>query len=334
VRFARSVTIAMFAVVASVAPSVGAATRGTYVAVGDSYSSGAGLGPYLAGAAGCERSRESFPTRIARSQPGLRFDFLACAGATTSQVQAQVSGARTALGHAALVTVTAGGNDLSFSNLLTSCVGGALTASSTVVRYYGVVSGTTACTRAVTTAAGLLGASLDPSTGTLRAPWSVTDANQTAQSPLEHRLGALLRSVLSSSTSGNGGSGARVVMVDYPILIGAPTTPVCLVGPAPLRFSSAAGLYPAFPAIAANELLAVNMLLRRETATVVARLRAHASRLVLANPVRFQPINCATGTSRDLNGLTLASLESGGSFHPTAMGQTVLAGAVRNQLRR
>ncbi len=55
---------------------------------------------------------------------------------------------------------------------------------------------------------------------------------------------------------------------------------------------------------------------------------------MLANAVRFQPINCASGTSRDLNGLTLASLESGGSFHPTAVGQTVLAGADRNQLRR
>ena len=332
-RFLRRVAIALLAVVIGVAPSVGAATRATFVAVGDSYSSGAGLAPFL-GPASCERSRESFPAIIARGHPGLRFDFLACAGATTSQIKAQVTGARTALGHAAMVTVTAGGNDLSFSNLLTSCVGGALTASSTSVQYYGVVSGTSECTGAVATAAGLLGASLDASTGALSAPGSVTDVHQSSRSPLERRLGALLRSLLSSSASGNGGSGARVVVVNYPILIGEPSAPVCLVGPAPLRFSTAAGLYPAFPALAARELLAVNVLVRRETATVVARLRAHASRLVLANAVRFQPIDCATGTSPDLNGLTLASLESGGSFHPTAVGQTVLAGAVRNQLRR
>ena len=329
----RMVSILLVAVLCA-GSAAGAAPRANFVAVGDSYSSGAGLRPYLPGSTGCERSRESFPALIARSKPGLRFDFVACAGATTGQIKTQAGGARIALGHASLVTVTAGGNDLSFTNLLTSCVGGALTVSATRVQYYGVVSGTTACTAAVTKAAGVLGASLDRSTGALSTPGSLTDVNQSNQSPLERRLSSLLGLILSSSASGNGGSGAHVVVVNYPILIGAPSAPVCLVGPAPLQFSTAAGLYPAFPALAARELLAINVLLRRETATVVARLRAHASRLVLANAVRFQPIDCATGTSPDLNGLTLASLESGGSFHPTAIGQTLLADAVRNQLRR
>ncbi len=83
-----------------------------------------------------------------------------------------MAGAHAALRRANLVTVTAGGNDLSFSNLLVSCVGVVATPLSTAVQYFDAASRTTACTTMVTTAAALLDASLDPTTGALSAPSS------------------------------------------------------------------------------------------------------------------------------------------------------------------
>ena len=59
---------------------VGASAPATYVALGDSYSSGAGLGPFLTGPAGCDRSPRSYPELVGAARR-LRLDFVACAGA-------------------------------------------------------------------------------------------------------------------------------------------------------------------------------------------------------------------------------------------------------------
>ena len=59
---------------------VGASAPATNVALGDSYSSGAGLGPFLTGAAGCDRSPRSYPELVGAARR-LRLDFVACAGA-------------------------------------------------------------------------------------------------------------------------------------------------------------------------------------------------------------------------------------------------------------
>ncbi len=61
---------------------------------------------------------------------------------------------------------------------------------------------------------------------------------------------------------------------------------------------------------------------------MVGRLRRHASQSVLA----LVPIDYSTGTAPDRNGESVASIASGGAFHPTAAGQIVLAGAVRRAL--
>ena len=100
------------------------------------------------------------------------------------------------------------------------------------------------------------------------------------------------------------------------------------MGAAPLTLSSSPAIYPVFPGAAARQLLAINQLLRRETATVVARVRARDPRVVLVTAAGFAPLDCRLGASADLNGLSVASLTSGGSFHPTAAGQAVLARAV------
>jgi len=74
--------------------------------------------------------------------------------------------------------------------------------------------------------------------------------------------------------------------------------------------------------------------LRGETETAVGRLGTRANRQALANGHGFQPLDFATGTSPERNGVSLATIESGGALHPTASGQAVLAGAVRGALAR
>jgi lysophospholipase L1-like esterase len=104
---------------------------GRYVALGDSYSAGEGLGPFFT-VDGCHRSTQFSYTELLRhdGQPILRTsDFRACSGARTrqiydfaqntalgTQVQAGLLGPDTGL-----ITLTMGGNDLHFSDVLFFC---------------------------------------------------------------------------------------------------------------------------------------------------------------------------------------------------------------------
>jgi lysophospholipase L1-like esterase len=88
-----------------------------YVALGDSYSSGVGTNSYDLNAA-CARSSKAYPALVAAAK-GYALNFQACSGATTADVinkQVAALGASTNL-----VSVTAGGNDLGFTNLLVTC---------------------------------------------------------------------------------------------------------------------------------------------------------------------------------------------------------------------
>ncbi len=69
-----------------------------------------------------------------------------------------------------------------------------------------------------------------------------------------------------------------MVVVDYPVLLSKVTAPICLVGPSPMQLTSAPGVNPVFPAVAAKEFEAINGILRREIETVVGRIRSHTAR--------------------------------------------------------
>lgn len=88
-----------------------------YVALGDSYSSGLGTRDY--DSADCKRGPAAYPELWAASHSTASFDFVACAGATTDDVlNDQVS----ALGpETSLVTITIGGNDVGFADVITTC---------------------------------------------------------------------------------------------------------------------------------------------------------------------------------------------------------------------
>ncbi|MEV2217533.1 SGNH/GDSL hydrolase family protein [Streptomyces sp. NPDC050997] len=96
------------------------AATGGYVALGDSYSSGVGTGSYLSASGDCKRSAKAYPYLWAAAHSPSSFDFTACSGARTSDVLAsQLTPLNSAT---ALVSLSVGGNDAGFSDVMTTCV--------------------------------------------------------------------------------------------------------------------------------------------------------------------------------------------------------------------
>lgn len=90
-----------------------------YVALGDSYSAGVGTGVYDPASGGCARSPLSYPPLWAAEHNPASFRFVACSGATTGDVRGSQI---TALGPGTnLVTITIGGNDAGFGDVLRTC---------------------------------------------------------------------------------------------------------------------------------------------------------------------------------------------------------------------
>ena len=90
----------------------------TYVALGDSYSSGVGTRAYLADGTSCQRSVYAYPSLIARAR-GYALNFRACSGAKVADVTSKQLGALSA--STAYVTISVGGNDAGFASVLTTC---------------------------------------------------------------------------------------------------------------------------------------------------------------------------------------------------------------------
>ena len=105
----------------AVAPSW-ASTRIVYAALGDSYSAGVGAPPYDPASGSCTRSPRSAAALWAASHPGTSLTFVACRGATTTDVLNKQLGALS--GATTQVTISFGGNDAGFTPVLTTCVTG------------------------------------------------------------------------------------------------------------------------------------------------------------------------------------------------------------------
>lgn len=101
-----------------VAVSPAHAAGPSYVALGDSYSSGVGTRSYINDGTSCQRSTYAYPSLVA-SQKGYALTFKACSGAKIPDV---TSGQLAALsGTTRYVTISVGGNDAGFSSVLTEC---------------------------------------------------------------------------------------------------------------------------------------------------------------------------------------------------------------------
>ena len=99
-------------------PAASAAAAPQYVALGDSYSSGVGTRVFYSESGSCKRSPEAYGPKVAAAK-GYTLSFQACSGAKTTDVNANQLG--TLSSSTSLVTITIGGNDAGFSNVIVNC---------------------------------------------------------------------------------------------------------------------------------------------------------------------------------------------------------------------
>ncbi|MEU3255344.1 SGNH/GDSL hydrolase family protein [Streptomyces sp. NPDC006997] len=123
-RFFVFLTSALFAVTAALTGATAAQAAESaatgYVALGDSYSSGVGAGSYISSSGDCKRSTKAYPYLWAAANSPSSFNFAACSGARTDEVLAgQLGGLGSGTG---LVSISIGGNDAGFADVMTTCV--------------------------------------------------------------------------------------------------------------------------------------------------------------------------------------------------------------------
>lgn len=103
---------------AQASPAGPAAPGPAMAGLGDSYASGLGAGDYDPSSGDCYRSERAYAVLDAQ-RIGAALDFVACSGATSGDVD---SGQLGALGQdTGDVTVTVGGNDIGFADVMTEC---------------------------------------------------------------------------------------------------------------------------------------------------------------------------------------------------------------------
>ncbi|MFZ4183997.1 SGNH/GDSL hydrolase family protein [Streptomyces pseudogriseolus] len=124
-RLALFLTALVLAVTAALTGSTAAqasaqAAPGPYVALGDSYSSGVGAGSYISSSGDCKRSTKAHPYLWAAANSPSSFSFTACSGARTGDVLSGQLGPLSA--STALVSISIGGNDAGFADVMTTCV--------------------------------------------------------------------------------------------------------------------------------------------------------------------------------------------------------------------
>lgn len=124
ISFLVAVASALLATGAVAAPAAVGADK--YVALGDSFSSGVGTGSYTLSAS-CRRGVYAYPWLVAQQRANTSLTFVACSGAKTSDVLATQVQSVTA--DTSIVTLTIGGNDIGFSDLIVQCTVGECSAA-------------------------------------------------------------------------------------------------------------------------------------------------------------------------------------------------------------
>jgi lysophospholipase L1-like esterase len=95
-----------------------AAAAPSYVALGDSYSSGVGTRDYIDDGTNCMRSNHAYP-KLEADRLGATLSFQACSGARTGDVLSNQLG--TLNSGTSYVTISIGGNDAGFADVITQC---------------------------------------------------------------------------------------------------------------------------------------------------------------------------------------------------------------------
>ncbi|WP_393072214.1 SGNH/GDSL hydrolase family protein [Streptomyces sp. LN704] len=112
-----------FATLLSFALTVPAQAAGpSYVALGDSYAAGNGAGNYDSASGNCHRSFSAYPYLWKNAHAPSAFADTSCSGAVTTDVtNSQLGPLNSSTG---VVSLTIGGNDAGFSDVMTTCVTG------------------------------------------------------------------------------------------------------------------------------------------------------------------------------------------------------------------
>jgi lysophospholipase L1-like esterase len=121
VRVTAAAAVALGTTSATTAvPAFGAEAATHYVALGDSYSSGTGTRDYYDNSGDCLRSPKAYPKLWADSHKVGNFTFAACSGATTDDLNADQLDSLNS--DTSLVTVSIGGNDIGFTDVIQDCL--------------------------------------------------------------------------------------------------------------------------------------------------------------------------------------------------------------------
>jgi hypothetical protein len=89
-----------------------------YVALGDSFSSGVGTNSYTLSSS-CRRGVYAYPWLVAQQRANTSLTFVACSGADTADVMS--SQIQSVNPETDIVTITIGGNDIGFADLIVHC---------------------------------------------------------------------------------------------------------------------------------------------------------------------------------------------------------------------
>lgn len=119
-RIRTTLALALTALVAPAVPSASAAVPDEYAGLGDSYSSGNGAFSTNLDW-GCGRNTYAYPYLVAQARPNTHLTFVACQGAVTDDVVNSQVNSLTA--DTDYVSITIGGNDVGFANLIMNCAG-------------------------------------------------------------------------------------------------------------------------------------------------------------------------------------------------------------------
>lgn len=293
-----------------------------YVALGDSYAAGYGLTPSTGlPVPGCDQATTNYPHQVA-AELGLDLTDVTCSGAETVNITTNPQttydgdapiqdGALSA--STDIVTLTIGGNDLGFVDILTACA---------AVADVGYVVGDPAAPFSLTDCTQLFAPTAGPDVLALKIASVVGPA-----------VDAVLADIATKAPN------AKVFVVGYPTL--APSTQ-----PTGGCFSSALGTYtPPFPVnsypyttVDVPYLHSVEVLL---DAAIADAASAHGATMIslLAGSDAHSP--CAAPDDAYLNGVTVTSLSlspldiqlAPGVMHPNAAGAAFQATQVEAAIR-
>jgi hypothetical protein len=298
--------------VVNVGTSIPAVTLGGgYVAMGDSYSAGEGLAPYLPGTdtppAGndCHRSDRAYP-ELLRLRPAVAPVFVACSGARSGQLfghaqrtappPAPVQAAGGVLGPGVrLVTLTIGGNDVRFTGILRHCF---LNRDCLDVPFEPGPPGD------------------DEAADPLPPAAPLRDWARAALPVVERRLTAVFSAIRTQAPN------ARIIALGYPRLFP--------VGKRTLQFNDCDSI---LRQVDIGERDGLDALQRDFNATIAAAARSAGIDFI--DPSAAFDLHEACGVLGGM--INAAKLTHGtadrGAFHPTATGQKVLARLVACRLR-